>query len=171
MAWYTIILIVAAGVFLLTTLGAVIFGNLDAAFDTDMELGGGFELTDVISFKGLLHFVIGFTLTLTVMGEFTLTSSAAGVVAGILFMVVLFYLYRLVFSRLQQSIRYTVDIKDMDAEVYYWDQHTQTGEVFISLEGRPVTVTLKSETELHLKSGQKIKVTGTRHAVSPSNHQ
>ena len=65
-------------------------------------------------------------------------------------------------------MKYTIEINDMDAEVYFWDQKSKSGEVFITLEGRPVTVTLKCEEDIHFDKGQKIKVSGTRHAVRPS---
>ncbi|MDR2926935.1 MAG: hypothetical protein LBV41_01840 [Cytophagaceae bacterium] len=166
MAWYVIVLIVSAGLFMLTTVISVIFGHID--LDTDIDVGSGFELSDVISFKGLLHFAIGFSLTLTLMNEFSLRSAMAGVVTGIVFMIVLYWLYRFVFTKMQQNIKYTSEIKDMDAEVYFWDDKSQTGEVFITLEGRPVTVTLTSAEIIHFEKGQKIKVSGTRHSVSLS---
>jgi uncharacterized membrane protein len=143
---------------------------MDMGFDSDLDVGSGMLLSDVISFKGLIHFTIGFSLTLTLMGEFTLLSASVGVVAGIVFVVVLYYLYKMIYEKLQHSIKYTAEINDMEAEVYYWDNKRNTGEVFITLEGRPVTVTLESPEDISFEKGQKIKVSGTRHSVHPTGY-
>ena len=167
MDWWVIVLIVSSGLFLLTTIASLIFGEMD--LDADTDVGSGFLLSDVISFKGLLHFTIGFSLTLTLMGELSFVSATIGIVTGIVFVLVLYYLYKMLFVKLQQSIKYTKDINDMDAEVYFWNDESKTGEVFITLEGRPVTVTLKCDEDIHFEKGQKIKVSGTRHAVYPTD--
>ena len=167
MAWYVIVLIVSSGLFLLTSIGSLIFGDMD--LDADVDVGSGFLLGDVISFKGLIHFTIGFSLTLTLMNEFSLLSASLGTVTGIVFVLVLYYLYKLLFEKLQQNIKYTTEINDMEAEVYFWDNNKKIGEVFLTLEGRPVTVTLVNQNDVHFEKGQKIRVSGTRRSVSPSN--
>jgi uncharacterized membrane protein len=171
MAWYIIVLIVSSGLFVITSIGSLFFGGMDMDLDADLDVGGsGFLLGDVISFKGLIHFTIGFSLSLTLMGGFTLVSAAAGVVTGIVFVLVLYYLYKLLFEKLQQNMKYTTVINDMEAEVYFWNDKMKTGEVFLTLEGRPVTVTLKCDEDIHFEKGQKIKVSGTRHSVSPTDY-
>jgi len=168
MAWYVIVLIVSSGLFLLTTISSLFFGDID--MDADLDVGSGFLLSDVISFKGLVHFTIGFSLTLTLMDEFTLLSAAAGVTTGIIFVLVLYYLYKIVYEKLHQSIKYTTEINDMEAEVYYWDDKSKTGEVFVTLEGRPVTITLVCPEDINFEKGQKINVSGTRHSVHPTGY-
>ena len=165
MAWYVIVLIVSSALFLLTTIVSLIFGDMD--LDADVDVGSGFVLGDVLSFKGLVHFTIGFSLALTLMKEFSLLSATVGVVTGIVFVLVLFYLYKTLFEKLQQSVKYTHEINEMDAEVYFWDDKSKIGEVFITLEGRPVTVTLVCPEDIHFEKGQKIKVSGTRRSVHP----
>ena len=167
MAWYVIVLIVSSGLFLLTTIISLLFGDMDLDVDADLNIDSGFLVSDVLSFKGLVHFAIGFSLALTLMGEFTLISSVVGVVTGIIFVLVLYYLYKFVFEKFQQSIKYATDINDMEADVYFWDNKSKIGEVFVTLEGRPVTVTLKCTEDLHFEKGQKIRVSGTRKSVHP----
>jgi prepilin signal peptidase PulO-like enzyme (type II secretory pathway) len=165
MAWYVIVLIVSVALFVLSTIISLFFGDFN--IEADIDLDSGFLLGDIISFKGLLHFAIGFSLVLTVMHEVTFTSICIGVVTGIIFVTVLYFLYKLVYEKLQQSMKYTNDIKEMDAEVYFWDNNQKTGEVFITLEGRPVTVTLECPDGIRFEKGQKIKVSGTRKLVYP----
>jgi prepilin signal peptidase PulO-like enzyme (type II secretory pathway) len=167
MAWYVIVLIVSSALFLLTTVGSLIFGDID--LNADLDFDSGFVLSDFFSFKGLIHFIIGFSLVLTLMHGLTLLSASIGVVTGVVFVAVLYYLYKLVFEKLQHSMKYTNEIKDLDAEVYFWDEKSKIGEVFITLEGRPVTITLECPDEIHFEKGQKIKVSGTRHSVYPTD--
>ena len=168
MAWYIIVLMVSSGLFVLTTIGSLFFGGMDLDMDTDLDIdGSGFLLSDMISFKGLIHFTIGFSLSLTLMNGFTLWSATVGVVTGIVFVLVLYYLYKFLFEKLQQNMKYTIEINNMEAEIYFWNDKLKIGEVFITLEGRPVTVTLKCEEDIHLEKGQKIRVSGTRHSVQP----
>ena len=170
MAWYVIVLIVSSGLFLLTTIGSLFFGDMDIDTNADLDVGSGFLLSDVISFKGLVHFTIGFSLTLTLMNEISLLSVSVGVITGTIFVLVLYYLYKIVFEKLHQSITYTTEINDLEAEVYYWDDKSKTGEVFVTLEGRPVTVTLECREGVHFEKGQKIRVSGTRHSVQPTGY-
>jgi len=170
MAWYIILLIVSSGLFVITTIGSLFFGNMDMDMDADLEVGSGFMLGDLISFKGLIHFTIGFSLTLSLMNEFSLLSAAIGVVTGIIFVLVLYFIYKFLFKNLQQSVKYTHEINDMEGEVYFWDEKTKIGEVFLTLEGRPVTVTLKCPENVSFQKGQKIKVSGTRKSVYPTDY-
>jgi len=167
MAWYVVVLIVSSGLFLLTTAISLLFGDMDIDLDADLDVDSGFLVSDVISFKGLVHFAIGFSLALTLMDEFTLLSAAAGVITGIVFVLILYYLYKFAFEKLQQRMKYTTEISDMEAEVYFWDDKSKIGEVFITLEGRPVTVTLKCHEDVRFEKGQKIRVSGTRGSVQP----
>jgi hypothetical protein len=89
------------------------------------------------------------------------------VITGVIFVLVLYYLYKIIFEKLHQSIKYTTEINDMEAEVYYWDTKSKTGEVFVTLEGRPVTITLECPDDVDFVKGQKIKVSGTRNSVQP----
>jgi len=170
MAWYIIVLIVSSSLFLLTTIIALFFGDMDVDTSADLDVGSGFMLSDVISFKGLVHFAIGFSLTLTLLNEVSFKSVSIGVITGIIFVTVLYYLYKFIYDKLQQNMKYTSEINDMDAEVYFWNDKTKTGEVFIILEGRPVTVTLECLDDVHFEKGQKIKVSGTRNSVHPTGY-
>jgi len=166
MTWYEIILIASSALFLLTTVGSLIFGEIE--FDADLDVDSdSFLLSDVVSFKGLLHFVLGFSLTLTLMQEVSFRTVGIAVLVGSVFVFVLYYLYKLVYGKLQQSMKYTEEIKEMDAEVYFWSDKQKIGEVFIIMEGRPVTVTLQGAEGMMLEKGQKIKVSGTRKTVYP----
>ncbi|MDR1743747.1 MAG: hypothetical protein LBR48_08030 [Dysgonamonadaceae bacterium] len=168
MAWYVIVLIASAALFVLTTVGSLIFGDLETGVDVSADIDpGALTTSDLISFKGLLHFALGFSLVLTLTNDVTWVSCTIAVLTGLVFVVVLYYLYNFVYTKLQQNLKYTEVINEMDAEVYFWNEDRKIGEVFITLEGRPVTVTLLNADGLKLEKGQKIKVSGTRKSVHP----
>jgi hypothetical protein len=173
MTWYEIVLLVSSIFFLLSTVGSLLFGGIDVDFDADIDVdvntGGLFG--DVFSFKGLLHFCIGFSLVLTLMHEVSFASVSYGVITGLVFAVVLYFLYKFMYDKAQHSIKYTYEIKDMDAEVYFWHKERRIGEVFVTLEGRPVTITIHCPEGVDLEKGQKLKVSGTRKLVSPSSFE
>ena len=169
MAWYVIVLIASTALFLLTTISSLIFGGMDLDIDTDVDAdtGGNLFGGDIFSFKGLLHFTLGFSLTLTLIKNVSIMSVSIGIIAGIVFVFVLYYLYKIIYIKLQQSMKYTDKIEEMEAEVYFWNESQKIGEVFVSLEGRPVTITLEGAEGMKLQRGQKIKVSGTRKSVYP----
>jgi len=174
MTWYEIVLLVSSILFLLSTIGSLLFGGIDVDFDANVDIdidAGGTLFSDVFSFKGLLHFCIGFSLVLTLMREVSLASVAYGVITGLVFAVVLYFLYKLMYEKAQHSIVYTHEIKDMDAEVYFWNKEQRIGEVFVTLEGRPVTITIHCPEGVDLENGQKLKVSGTCKLVSPSSFE
>ncbi|MDR3268751.1 MAG: hypothetical protein LBT83_06760 [Tannerella sp.] len=165
MIWYEIVLIVSAVLFLLSTTGSLFLGDMD--INAGLDVDSGFLLSDLVSFKGLLHFTLGFSLVLTLMHEVTVVSVGAGAMTGLVFVTVLYYLYKVIYEKLQQNMKYTNEIKEMDAEVYFWSEAQKTGEVFVTLEGRPVTITLQCTDGIRLEKGQKIKVSGNRKVVYP----
>ena len=174
MAWYDIVLLVSSILFLLSTIGSLLFGGIDVDFNTDVDIdidAGGTLFSDIFSFKGLLHFCIGFSLVLTLMREVNLASVSYGVITGLVFAVVLYFLYKFMYEKAQQSMKYTHDIKDMDEEVYFWHKQQRIGEVFVTLEGRPVTITIHCPEGVDLEKGQKLKVSGTRKLVMPSSFE
>ncbi|MDR2474127.1 MAG: hypothetical protein LBD53_11340 [Tannerella sp.] len=166
MEWYDWLLTGAGTIFLLTSVGSLLFGNADMETDFDLN-ADGFLLSDILSFKGMLHFALGFSLTLTLWREISLLTCSIAVAVGIVFALVLYYLYNVIYKRLQKSMKYTDTISEAEAEVYFWNEEKKIGEVFVTLEGRPVTVTLQGAEGMNLTKGQKIIVSGTRKTVYP----
>ncbi len=164
MTWYEIMLLLSGGFFVISSVISLLFGELDV----DLDGGPDTILSDIFSFKGLLHFCIGFSLVLTLMQEVTVASVAFGVITGVVFSIMLYFVYKFIYEQAHQSMQYTEEIHELDAEVYFWDSTSRTGEVFISLEGRPVTIAIRCPEGVDLQKGQKLKVSGTRKVVYPS---
>lgn len=97
MEWYYILGIISYGIFIVQFLLSNFFGwgDLDLDFDVDFDGEPDFGLGDILSFKGLIHFVMGFSGWLMLAGKVTLTTLAIASVIGFVFIVILYYAYRL----------------------------------------------------------------------------
>ena len=76
-------------------------GELDLDSDIDLDADGDidFSLSDVLSFKGLCHFGIGFGWTMWFSkGENQFISACIAVLVGIIFMFVLYGVYILAYK-------------------------------------------------------------------------
>ena len=62
MTWYLILLVISACILIGQTVLSFIGGEIDVDLDTDIDSSYMF------SFMGIVHFVFGFSLTLTTMG-------------------------------------------------------------------------------------------------------
>lgn len=90
--------LVSTGIFLLQFVISVFFGDLD--MDVDGDANVDFDLGSLFSFKGLVHFLIGFGWTRVLFSGDTWQTYALAVLVGMVFMLVLFYSYVLAY-RLQ----------------------------------------------------------------------
>ena len=105
MAWYYILFFSVFAFFLLKTIISWMFGDTDIDFDADGDID--FDVSSMLSFKGILHFLLGFSTYLAATARFDRTYDAIGdyqftfihyvigSVIGILFMIGLWYLYKL----------------------------------------------------------------------------
>lgn len=101
--WYYILFAFAFGIFLLKYLISLIFGDIDMDIDFDGNIDT--DISSAFSLKGLLHFLMGFSAYLSVVGfchtnsfytayPFTVTDYVLAAVLGLVFVIGLYYLYR-----------------------------------------------------------------------------
>ena len=106
MAWYNILFFAVLIFFVLKLVLTLFFGDTDVDFDADGDID--FDLSSLFSFKGVLHSLLGFSTYLASVAHFDNTSIGfdesynfsignyiLAVVIGLIFSVVLFYLYKL----------------------------------------------------------------------------
>lgn len=62
-------------------------------FGLDMDMEVDFGMGDFFSFKGLIHFGLGFTLTVALLGGNNPFDYGYGIVVGVLFMILVYLLY------------------------------------------------------------------------------
>ncbi len=79
---------VATAVFLFQFVFSVFFGDMDTDTDVDADLGS------IISFKGMTHFCIGMGWYMYLTQGTDITSYAIGIAVGLIFVFVLWFLYK-----------------------------------------------------------------------------
>ena len=93
MEWYYILGIISYGIFIIQFILSN-FGG-DTELDVDFDGEGDFDTSSLLSFKGLIHFAMGFSGWLMLTKEVTTYTVCTGVIVGIVFMILLYYLYKL----------------------------------------------------------------------------
>ena len=83
--------------FILTIFGGDI--HSDASVDTDIDVGdGGMSFSDIISFKGLIHFLIGFSGWLTLTKPHNAMTYLVAVICGIVLVFLLVWVYHMMYK-------------------------------------------------------------------------
>ena len=151
MTWYEIGCLVCVIIFALQVICQLI------GFDLD------FEIDDEFSFKGLLHFLCGFFVTLCCFDTITVVSVAVALIIGLLLTFGLGVLYKIMYTKLQEEINYQQEIPKQLVEIYTWNK--TSGEVTIILEGVAKQIYATSDKERNLKYGDRVYVEGNRQLV------
>lgn len=93
MEWYYILGIISYGIFILQFILSN-FGG-DAELDIDFDGEWDIDTSSLLSFKGLIHFAMGFSGWLMLTGKVTTFTVCIGIAIGVLFVIALYYLYKL----------------------------------------------------------------------------
>lgn len=102
MEWYYALFFTCITFFVIKTVISWIAGDTDVDFDADGDVD--FDVSSMFSFKGTLHYLLGFSTYLSAIAKFKYSGTEdvhftgieyfTGIFVGIIFMVVLFYLYK-----------------------------------------------------------------------------
>lgn len=126
MSWYVVLLVATLLVFLLKTILSWAVGETE--WDLDLDGEPDIDLGSMISFKGVLHFLMGFSAVLTSIGyeqthsfdvtaELTVMNYVSAVIIGMVFMVALFYVYKLIMG-LNNYETDEIDLDGLKGRVY-----------------------------------------------------
>ena len=103
--WYNILFFTCLAIFLIKMVITLFLGDADVDFDVDGDVD--FDVSSMVSFKGVLHFLLGFSSYLAAVAHFDTSFALFGpykfsigdyimaIGCGFLFMLALFYLYKL----------------------------------------------------------------------------
>lgn len=159
MTWYEITFIVCISIAFVQTVLMLL--GLD--FDFDLDVGG----SDLVSFKGLLHFLVGSMGTLCIFDSITLLSVLTAITVGIVLVVMLNWIYKLLSKSLTQEIQYEINIPEQLVEIYSWNG--SSGECVIVLEGVIKYIPIISDEPLDLECGDYVYASGNRKLLKITN--
>lgn len=107
--------LIASFAFVIQFLLSILGSDLDTDIDIDSASDLSMSLSDIISFKGITHFILGYSWTTYFSG-----SHLVGVVIGSFFFIVLFYVYKLLL-KLKQEMVYECpeDLNGREVEIVF----------------------------------------------------
>lgn len=94
MKWYFILGIISYGIFIIKFILSLFSSEIDGDVDIDSDGDMDFKVSDLLSFKGLIHFAMGFSGYLIATDSITTINIIVGILIGIVFMVILYFVYR-----------------------------------------------------------------------------
>lgn len=94
MEWYYILGVISYGIFIVQFILSN-FGWGDTDLDVDFDGEADFSVSDLVSFKGLVHFVMGFSSWLMITGKITAATVSIAVLVGLIFVFILYLVYKL----------------------------------------------------------------------------
>ena len=94
MEWYYILGAISYGIFIIQFILSN-FGFSETDLDVDFDGEVDFSVNDLLSFKGLVHFAMGFSGWLMLSGKVTALTISFACGVGIIFMVILYFVYKL----------------------------------------------------------------------------
>ena len=145
--------LIASFAFVIQFLLSILGSDLDTDIDIDSASDLSMSLSDIISFKGITHFILGYSWTTYFSG-----SHLVGVVIGSFFFVVLFYVYKLLL-KLKQEMVYECpeDLNGREVEIVF-----RSGKnhymVNISKNGRQEQMRVRCLSGKTYKNGDKANI-------------
>jgi hypothetical protein len=93
--WYYILGIISYGIFLLQFIVSCITGEIDVDLDMDFDGDYDFSINDLVSFKGLIHFLMGFSGFIMLCGKVNIPITIVAIVIGVVFVILLAIVYKM----------------------------------------------------------------------------
>lgn len=126
MTLYFALALFSTGIFVVQFLLSMFVADTDFDSDTDVDLDGStdFSMSDLVSFKGLIHFLIGFSWTMWFWeGENQFIAAIVAVGVGLIFTIVLALVYWGALH-LKHEVRpeYGEDLVGREGEIYLKNQ-------------------------------------------------
>lgn len=164
MTWFNILFCVVFAIFFLKSIISWVAGDvdLDIDFDGDTDI----DVSGMLSFKGLLHFLMGFSTVLSAVGYenthsftvpyvFPISTYIFAICFGIFIMVTLYYLYKFML-KLSHYTTDNLNLDNMTGKVYLIEEDGQY-QVLVDTPSGTFKKTAYSEDKTH-KLGDEVVV-------------
>lgn len=140
---------------------SVVFGGLDTDIDLDGDGSIDFDLSGIFSFKGLLHFGIGFSWSMWFArgqeNQFLAALISVGI--GILTAIILALVYWASLKLKNEVIpEKGEDLIGKEVEIYYSEDKDDEWVVFVKINGGLRKILTTSESRTVYRSGQRTEI-------------
>lgn len=131
-------------IILVTCISIFVIQMIMSIFGTSFEFETDMDVDDIISFKGILHFFLGFSIYVTVMNEINFINILGGIITGVIFTYTLYRIYKLIYKVSSEKIRESYsDLVGRECEIY-----VNLGEgqyiAYVSINGAQEKIEVKS---------------------------
>lgn len=145
---------VSYGMFVIQFIASWFLGDLDIDADADFDVG------DLVSFKGLIHFIMGFSGWILIsdrVRELQWWDYGIAVVVGLLFVLVLYHLYKLCMKLQHDPPREEgLALVDKMGKIYV---HTADGYIIqVEINGHLEELYVKSKTNKVYKPEERVRI-------------
>ena len=97
--------LVSTGIFLLQFILSIFFGSMDTDIDVNADGNADIDMSSVLSFKGLIHFCMGFGWFMYLcQPPYIVLHYLGAVISGSFFVFVLAWIYKLCYKLKQENI-------------------------------------------------------------------
>lgn len=149
------IAIIATAIFLIQFIISMFFGDMDT--DVDANLDMDFDLGSMLSFKGLTHFCIGMGWYMYIAGNGSIFSYSIGILIGLFFVVVLWFLYKKAYQlQKERKPETTGDLLGRECTIY-----SQNGDrlvVQIAMNGALRELDVRSSGGKKYQTGDRVSI-------------
>lgn len=150
------------GVFIVQFILSIFFGDLDfdADFDVDFDGEPDFSLSDILSFKSLIHFGLGFGWSMWFSQDKNqFLAACISIVVGIVFVIVLFGLYKLA-NKLEHKVipEKGKDLVGRNAEIYLKLEGKDIYTAYTIINSSRRQIKVQSESGTKYRPGDEIKI-------------
>lgn len=125
--------------------------------DMDIDADGSLDTSDFLSFKGVLHFLLGFCWTGVIYGIDSPWKITLAVMVGLVFFFSLIFVYKKIYSLAQEKkFQDPKELIGEEAELNTF--YNGTGTIFITFDGRRSEVNVRSDK--NVKTGDVVRIVG-----------
>ena len=168
MEWYYILGIISYGIFFLQFCLSFIGGDIETDADIDIDFDGeaDFSFSDLISFKGLIHFLMGLSGWFMLTGEVTTINIVIACIVGIFFVLILYYIYKLVLNL--QSIptrKEGIELVGSIATIYLTLESISRNHCICTINNGGITEEINCITSSPVKVGDKRIILDYRNGI------
>lgn len=139
---------ISSGFVLVQFFASLFYGDFET--DADLDFESDFSMSDILSFKGILHFLIGFSWTIWLVDILMIQRIALAIIVGLIFMFMLYKVAKMVKKLGVDPKPFNIEeTENKTATVDYW----KNGKGEIIYKSDTFTASLKAES----KSGKEYK--------------
>lgn len=146
---------ISSGFLLVQFFASLFYGDFET--DVDLNFESDFNMSDILSFKGILHFIIGFSWTIALVDILMVQRIALAILVGLVFMFVLYKLAKSVKKLGVEPRPFNVDETiNKTATVDYWNNGM--GEIIYKSETFTTSLKAESKSNKQYKSGETVTI-------------